>query len=39
MDGIFMCFPDMLYGPTGTGVLYGKENTLEEMVPWQEEET
>ncbi|NLA15182.1 MAG: SufS family cysteine desulfurase [Bacteroidales bacterium] len=24
-----------LYGPTGTGVLYGKEKFLEEMVPWQ----
>ncbi|MBN2682963.1 MAG: cysteine desulfurase [Bacteroidales bacterium] len=24
-----------IYGPTGTGVLYGKENLLEEMVPWQ----
>ena len=24
-----------LYGPTGTGVLYGKERWLEEMPPWQ----
>lgn len=24
-----------LYGPTGTGVLYGKESFLEKMVPWQ----
>ena len=24
-----------LYGPTGTGILYGKEQFLEEMVPWQ----
>lgn len=23
-----------LYGPTGTGILYGKKNLLEEMVPW-----
>jgi cysteine desulfurase/selenocysteine lyase len=23
-----------LYGPTGTGVLYGKKSLLEEMVPW-----
>ena len=24
-----------LYGPTGTGVLYGKERWLEKMPPWQ----
>ncbi len=24
-----------LYGPTGIGVLYGKAELLEEMVPWQ----
>lgn len=24
-----------LYGPTGTGILYGKEKYLEEMEPWQ----
>ena len=24
-----------LYGPTGTGVLYGKERWLEQMPPWQ----
>ncbi len=24
-----------VYGPTGIGVLYGKENLLEEMPPWQ----
>ncbi len=24
-----------LYGPTGTGVLYGKESLLEEMPPWR----
>jgi len=24
-----------LYGPTGTGILYGKERWLEEMPPWQ----
>ena len=24
-----------LYGPTGIGVLYGKENLLNEMPPWQ----
>lgn len=23
-----------LYGPTGTGILYGKRDLLEEMVPW-----
>ena len=24
-----------LYGPTGTGILYGKEDWLEKMPPWQ----
>jgi cysteine desulfurase/selenocysteine lyase len=24
-----------IYGPTGIGVLYGKEQWLEQMVPWQ----
>jgi len=24
-----------VYGPTGTGVLYGKESILDEMPPWQ----
>lgn len=24
-----------VYGPTGVGVLYGKENWLEELPPWQ----
>ncbi|MCL2502827.1 MAG: SufS family cysteine desulfurase [Bacteroidales bacterium] len=24
-----------LYGPTGTGILYGKESWLERMPPWQ----
>ncbi len=24
-----------IYGPTGTGVLYGKEKWLEELPPWQ----
>ena len=24
-----------LYGPTGIGILYGKENLLERMPPWQ----
>ncbi|NMB71537.1 MAG: cysteine desulfurase, partial [Bacteroidales bacterium] len=24
-----------IYGPTGTGVLYGKERWLEELPPWQ----
>ncbi|HEV8661341.1 MAG TPA: cysteine desulfurase [Thermoanaerobaculia bacterium] len=24
-----------VYGPTGVGVLYGRENLLEEMPPWQ----
>ena len=24
-----------LFGPTGTGILYGKERWLEEMPPWQ----
>lgn len=24
-----------MFGPTGTGVLYGRENLLEDMPPWQ----
>ncbi|HHV03879.1 MAG: SufS family cysteine desulfurase [Bacteroidales bacterium] len=36
MDADFYAFSGhKLYGPTGTGVLYGKEKYLEEMVPWQ----
>ena len=28
-----------VFGPTGIGVLYGKKEILEEMPPYQEEET
>ncbi len=36
MDADFYVFSGhKLYGPTGTGILYGKEKYLEEMVPWQ----
>ena len=36
LDADFYAFSGhKLYGPTGTGVLYGKEKYLEEMVPWQ----
>lgn len=31
----FACSSHKAYGPTGTGVLYGKKNLLEEMEPWQ----
>ena len=24
-----------MFGPTGTGVLYGREELLEQMPPWQ----
>lgn len=35
MDCDFYVFSGhKLYGPTGTGVLYGKKRLLEEMVPW-----
>ena len=36
LDADFYVFSGhKLYGPTGTGVLYGKEKYLEEMGPWQ----
>lgn len=32
----FLCFSGhKMYGPTGTGVLYGKRELLEEMPPWR----
>ncbi len=36
LDVDFMVFSGhKIYGPTGTGVLYGKEKYLDEMEPWQ----
>lgn len=36
MDCDFLVFSGhKLYGPTGTGVLYGKRELLEKMEPWQ----
>ncbi len=36
LDCDFYCFSaHKLFGPTGTGVLYGKKTLLEAMPPWQ----
>ncbi len=36
LDADFFAFSGhKMYGPTGTGVLYGKRARLEEMPPWQ----
>ncbi len=36
IDADFFAFSGhKIYGPTGTGVLYGKEKWLDRMVPWQ----
>lgn len=36
LDCDFYCFSaHKMYGPTGTGILYGKEDILNEMPPWR----
>lgn len=36
LDCDFYCFSGhKMFGPTGTGILYGKEKWLEEMLPYQ----
>lgn len=36
LDADFYAFSaHKMYGPTGTGVLYGRESLLEKMPPWQ----
>lgn len=36
LDCDFLCFSGhKVFGPTGIGILYGKEKLLEEMPPWQ----
>ncbi len=36
LDVDFLVFSGhKIYGPTGTGVVYGKEEFMNEMVPWQ----
>jgi cysteine desulfurase/selenocysteine lyase len=36
LDADFYCFSaHKMYGPTGVGVLYGKENLLKKMTPYQ----
>lgn len=36
LDCDFYCFSGhKMYGPTGTGILYGKEDLLNDMPPWR----
>jgi len=36
LDCDFLCFSGhKVFGPTGIGILYGKEKLLEDMPPWQ----